>query len=421
MLRDLDRYPILALALLFAAFLSLVYAGRRMEASASAGWILGIAALTRLLLLPLPPSLSDDMLRYLWDGKVLTHGENPYLLAPEAPELAPLRDEIWQRMPHKEVATVYPPLALGLFSISSWLPAPFLSLKILLSLADLLACWWLLKLAQALGLPRGRAIWYAWNPLVCLETAGMGHVDALMAAAMVIAVGLLVRAPQRPVATATAAVAGDLAKLVPLVALPLWARSSKRPWLFLIACIAFLFLAFLPVFISTSGVPPGLVTYGVSWEFNGPLYEPLWRFIDHQDWATSAKSWLDQKKLETGEHEAWNRYYRFMYPQLMAKVTLLVLFALLWLLAWRHSNPVVASGRVFGAVLLCSATFYPWYLLWVLPWAALSRNKAWLTLSATVLLCYLPQTTELTLFPWVYAAIWLPFFLLLPWSRWSTA
>ena len=27
-------------------------------------------------------------------------------------------------------------------------------------------------------------------------------------------------------------------------------------------------------------MPPGLVRYAVSWEFNGPLFEPLWRLLD---------------------------------------------------------------------------------------------------------------------------------------------
>ncbi len=284
LLRDLAHFPIPALALLLAAFLTYVYVGVRLESTAKPAFILLVAALLRLLLLPLPPSLSDDMLRYVWDGRVVNHGHNPYLLAPESPELAPLRDDLWQQMPHKEVPTVYPPLALGLFSISSLLPRPMLGLKILLCLADLLTCWLLLRLAQGLGLPRGRALWYAWNPLVCLEIAGMGHVDALMTCAMVAAVGLMILRPARSAGAAAAAAAGVLAKLVPLVAIPLWARATARPWIFLAVSLVILLIAFSPLVLSTGGVPPGLVTYGVSWEFNGPIYEPLWRWIERAEY-----------------------------------------------------------------------------------------------------------------------------------------
>ena len=72
-----------------------------------------------------------------------------------------------------------------------------------------------------------------------------------------------------------------------------------------------------------------------------------------------------------------------------------------------------------GGVVLCAATVYPWYLLWVLPWAALARHRAWLTLSALMPLAYLPQVSDVPLFPWIYLAVWGPFFVLLVRSRWT--
>ncbi len=38
------------------------------------------------------PAHSDDLHRYLWDGRVQRAGINPYLHPPDAPELAGLRD-----------------------------------------------------------------------------------------------------------------------------------------------------------------------------------------------------------------------------------------------------------------------------------------------------------------------------------------
>ena len=60
--------------------------------------ILGFAvAITAraLMLLPQVP-LSDDLYRYLWDGRVASSGFNPYRFAPAAPELAGLRDSNWR-------------------------------------------------------------------------------------------------------------------------------------------------------------------------------------------------------------------------------------------------------------------------------------------------------------------------------------
>ncbi|MGA0420868.1 MAG: hypothetical protein ACO3P9_12695, partial [Phycisphaerales bacterium] len=53
-----------------------------------------------------------------------------------------------------------------------------------------------------------------------------------------------------------------------------------------------------PVAISAGGVPPGLVTYGISWEFNGPLYEPLWRALEGLGllpWSPLGGGWLTGK------------------------------------------------------------------------------------------------------------------------------
>ena len=68
-------------------------------------------------------------MRYLWDGRVLVAGFNPYTEAPDASQLAELRDESWERMPHRDVATVYPPLALAFFSIAGRMARPVLAWK----------------------------------------------------------------------------------------------------------------------------------------------------------------------------------------------------------------------------------------------------------------------------------------------------
>lgn len=424
---DLARWPFLTLTLLGAAFLSYALAARRYQDTASPALILGVAAALRLLLIPLPPSLSDDTLRYVWDGKVLAAGHNPYLHAPEAPELAALRDPVWERMPHKEVPTVYPPLALAVFTVAGFLPHPLIGVKILLTFAELLGCFLLTRLAVSLGKPAGRAIWYCWSPLAVLEVAGMGHVDGLLMAGMVAAVGYLVS--QKPSRAGLAAAAGVLAKLVPLALLPLWTGFADRRARFLAIALLTVAVATFPVVLAIGGMPPGLVKYGISWEFNGPLYEPLWRGFDQISLDHTVKAGLDAAKAWTGHHELLNRLYPFVYPQLLAKATLLALFGVFFLRIflgfWTPSGEdpkkrvVTQTGRLLGGVVLCSATFYPWYLLWLLPWAALARHPAWLTLSALLPLVYLPQLTGWPLFPWIFLLVWGPFFALLSRSSWS--
>ncbi len=401
------------LALLGAAFLALLVAARRLEAASAplGGAILAGALLLRLPLLPLPPTLSDDALRYLWDGKVAAAGFNPYALAPAAEELTPLRDATWRRLPHSRIPTVYPPLAVAAFSIASRLPFPLLAWKLMATAADLVGCWLLLAVARSLGVPEGRTAWYAWNPLVTLEVAGMGHADVLGVVAVLGAVLWLGGRRSRPFATAMAAglaAAGALAKLVPLAAFPLWARQSGRPWKFLGWGVGLTALALLPVLAATGGVPPGLTTYGVSWEFNGPLFEPLWRLLDAAGAAPALARGLDQLKEWTEIWEAWNPIYPYLYPQFLAKLILAGAAGFVVLLSLRERDPLAGSGRLFGRLLLLSATVYPWYLLWVLPWAALHRRTAWLALSALSLFSYL-VLMGVPAWPWVYGLVWGPF------------
>lgn len=430
---DLSSRLLPSLVLLASGFIALGWAVRRFSGDPpKAAGVLLVALALRAMLLPLPPSLSDDLLRYVWDGRVATAGFDPYTVAPEDEELAPLRDERWHRMPHKEVPTVYPPVALGLFSIAAWLPAPLLAIKVLLTLADLATCLLLLRLAERWRIPPHRTLWYAWNPLVTLEVAGMGHVDALgvmMVAAVLLALtprtfALRKWDPERPplpasrALGASAAIAGGvLTKLAPLAALPFWAFSSRRPWLVLAATGGLLAVVGLPVLWAIGGLPPGLVTYGVQWEFNGPLYEPLWRTLDALGADGLAKRLLDAYKTATEQWTEWNWIFPYLYPQFLAKL-LLAAGALgvvvRSVLDARRGVPLLAgTGRLFGTLLLLSATFYPWYLLWVLPWAALGRHPAWLTLSGTVLLSYIPQHTGVGLFPWIFLLVWLPFGLVL--------
>jgi hypothetical protein len=50
--------------------------------------ILAVAIGLRVLFFFLPPSLSDDAYRYVWDGMVQADGVNPYLYRPSVPALA---------------------------------------------------------------------------------------------------------------------------------------------------------------------------------------------------------------------------------------------------------------------------------------------------------------------------------------------
>lgn len=426
LVRDLPRHRVAVLVCCVVSFAGMLWAWSSARPLRPAQ-ILIIAGMLRLLLLPLPPTLSDDIHRYVWDGTVAAAGYDPYRLPPDAAPLSSLRDRFRERhgyrVPHEEVPTIYPPLALAVFSIASRTPSPIFFLKLALAAADVGLCALLLRLARRWRLAPSRTVAYAWNPLVVLEVAGMGHVEPLGVLSAAAAVGLLALRPRRALAAATATAAGVCAKLVPVVAIPLWARHSRRPWLFVGVVAVVGIAAFVPVLTAGGGIPPAWTVYARNWEFNGPLYEPLWRLLDGLQVTPAIKGVLTDLRQATG-WSGWSALQPYVYPELVARLPLLAL--LLWqVLRQLRRRPLLAATlATFGWLVLCSPTVYPWYLLWVLPWAALAGARAWVVLSATILASYLAQPLGVPYWPWVYLLVWAPFFVtLLLTNRWrrSTA
>jgi hypothetical protein len=394
--------------------------------------LLAVAALVRCLLLPVPPSLSDDIYRYLWDGRVTGAGFDPYRLAPDDPALEPLRDEGWELTAHREVETVYPPLAIALFSLAAALPGEVLVWKGVVALFDLGCCWLLWRLARRTGRPTLRVIWYAWNPLAVIESAGMGHVDAVGVCALLAAVFWLL--PRRgsadaahderralgPALAGVLAGAGVLVKLVPLVLLPLYSLRARSA-AFAAALAVTVVVGLAPMVLPSQGPPPGLVRYGVSWEFNGLVFEPLWRTIERAEVVADVKATLDAVRVRVPRSDAALGLYPYVYPQFLAKVVLLVGLGWVVLVGLGVRDPIDATGWTLGGATLFSATCYPWYFLWALPFAALRASPAWLALSLSLQAAYLPRLLGWGQWPATWLAVWAPFLLVAAGSVLRTA
>lgn len=176
----LARVPNLVLApraflvlftLAFLAYGSGAIAASRLRSRLGLAVILTVGVVTRLLLLPVSPSLSTDAYRYVWDARVASAGVDPYVYPPAAPEIAGLRDSsIYPKLNHPTWLTVYPPPAQAFFRAVYWIvPDSVRAMKCVLGVAELLALGALVLLLRTLDLPAGRLAIYAWNPLLLVE------------------------------------------------------------------------------------------------------------------------------------------------------------------------------------------------------------------------------------------------------------
>lgn len=81
--------------------------------------ILGMGLLFRVTLVPHGVVGSDDIYRYLWDGRVATSGINPFLYLPTDPHLSHLvTTDLPSKVNHPELHSVYPAVAQALFFVS---------------------------------------------------------------------------------------------------------------------------------------------------------------------------------------------------------------------------------------------------------------------------------------------------------------
>jgi hypothetical protein len=234
--------------------------------------VLGAIAF-RAVLIPAPIG-SDDLNRYLWDGRVQAEGINPYRFAPADDALAELRDDrIWPEINRAEVRTIYPPAAQATFRLGHALglrsPATF---KLVPTAADVGAIALLVALLRRAGRDPRLAVAYAWNPVTILGFAHSGHIDSLVVVALLGAVWTWGWPDARRAVLATGALLGLAAsvKLWPLALLPAFARRPEGTWRWAAAlpavAVGVLAVGYLPFL-------PGVGTEGVLGFLPGYLEE----------------------------------------------------------------------------------------------------------------------------------------------------
>ena len=234
------------------------------------------AAIFRLSILFAPPYLSDDIYRYVWDGRVQAAGINPYRYIPAAPELAQLRDDaIYPRINRRELAhTIYPPAAQLVFFLTTRISESVVWMKTTMLIFELIIVWAIAQLLTLLGRPRQLLLLYAWHPLVIWEFAGSGHVDAI--AIGFIALAFLAWHKRSNFGAGFMLACATLTKLFPVVLLPAMLKHGRwRTALVFLATIVAGYLAYLsvglkavfgsvPVYTKEMGVITGQQFYALS-------------------------------------------------------------------------------------------------------------------------------------------------------------
>lgn len=373
------------------------------------------AMLMNLALLPSQPSLSDDMYRYVWDGRVQANGINPYRFPSSAPDLISLRDfKIWGHMNRIGATTIYPPGAQIVFA-ALWriVGDSVMGFKLFMVLCVLVCGWLLSHLLRNFGERPERVLIFLWSPLVVFEIAESGHVDALYLPLIVGAMLVRAVAPTDRISTKHEALIGfllgvaTLTKLYPAMLLaPLWSvRDSYgcRRWRFalpitMLATVAVGYALYIAPGVDTLGFLPH---YTREFFNIGPLPMLLIR------WATP------------NDIDFW-KPASILMPTLVALVSLWFVISP----ARTAREGVTRCMWPISIYLIVNHNLFSWYVLWIIPlvtlelksgrWLGFQLNMAlaWWLFSGLVALSYTLFITGWAQ-QWAIDAQFIPFYALI--------
>lgn len=361
------------LALSFVPYAGVIRFSRFLRNQRSANLIAIVAATAfGAAFVVAPPLLSDDLYRYLWEGRLWLEGLNPYRLAPDDPALGPLRDGLWTKINNAPLVSIYPPLAQLLFVLAQGLGGQVWAPKLLALAAHVLSVSVTARMFTARSAPLALAL----NPLLLSESALNGHFDVVCGMLLLFAAWAL--AKQRFFQAALAACGAVGFKIVGLVSLPLLAR---RPKVFLSTAVVSALLL-VPLVSSRRPADPasGLGQFAARWRGN----ESVFAAVDVLGRRLSGLAAADPPSADL----------------LARSIVVLVFLGLCALVAYRRLPPIRGTRALLWALLILSPQVHPWYLGWLLPLEIAAGGVAALIWSAAVLCAYAPL--EL----WLAQGVW---------------
>jgi hypothetical protein len=407
-----------------------------------ARWLIGAIVAVHAIYLLAPPMALTDLFNYVNYGRMeVVHGLNPYTTIPV---LEPHDDPSYLLSNWHELLSPYGPL----FTLLTFVVVPlgvagsFWALKGILMVTSLMIILLVWKCARLLGRdPRAAIALVGLNPIVLVWGLGGDHNDFLMVFFIMLGFYLLLRAHAAGVAgedsgagetggtggaSASArqgagaavpgasrvsagrvAVAGWIAELrsvparellLPLAGLQVGAGAALMTAAAIKASAAVLFPVVLVILLRA---PRALVQVLVGMVLAGLVLggASLLAFGLHVPDLSTQSSLVTSESIPNliglaagaGGESAGLR-------SALSVILVAILLFCAWL-AWSRRDAITASGWASVALLVTLSWVLPWYVLWVLPFAALSRSRrlraAVLVLGVYLIIAWSPASGEL--------------------------
>lgn len=402
---NLDRTHFIQLLLLYLGlFIPFFYCIRKEKNNF---WFLaGAAILFRLVFLFAFPNLSQDFYRFIWDGRMILEGYNPYISLPETfiqERNFPIKQaaELYAGMGALNGShyTNYPPLnqlhffIAALFSGKSILGATVV-LRFQIMLADIGILYFGKKILEKLQLPVHHIFLYVLNPFIIIEMTGNLHFEPVMLFFLVWSMYLLFQ--KKWVWAAVILGLSVSVKLIPLLFLPLffqWFASTqasgnnRKKWVFFTGVIRWVLfcllvilvnlLLFLP-FLSSDLIHSYTSSVGLwfgNFEFNASIY-----------YITREIGYL---------FRGWNEIA--IIGKIMPLLTILFL-VIITFFRKNKTQQQLLTALLFGVSFyyFTTTTMHPWYLGTLVLISVFTRYRFPLVWSVVIILSYQAYTNT----PW---------------------
>jgi hypothetical protein len=351
------------------------------------------AILFRLLLLFSMPNLSQDFYRFIWDGRLLLEGFNPYLYTPDSfvtngifpvPQAQALYDGMGELSASHY--SNYPPLHQLVSFIAALVAGKSIlgsvvSMRLIIIAADIGTLYFGKKLLERLKLPSNRIFWYILNPFIIIELTGNLHFEGVMLFFFVWCLYVLHSGKWKWAAVILGC--SISVKLIPLLLLPL-------------------FFGYFVNRKKEASTPVGLKNlisfYAITGITTLLLFLPFFSMQFITNYSKTVGLWFGQFEFNASIYYIARAigYAVSGYNQIAIIGKGLPILALLIILGFsffrpNHSIPKLTTSILlaFTCYLFLSTTVHPWYLATLVVLCIFTNYKFPLVWSVAIILSYL--------------------------------
>lgn len=364
--------------------------------------LLILAVVFRIIFLFALPNLSQDYFRFIWDGRLIAEGWNPFQFVPKELIQNPgfyiaQSKDLLEGMGNLSAShfSNYPPLNQLIFAIAGWFSSSnilgsVIIFRLIIILADFGTLIFGSKLLKSVDLPEYRIFWYILNPFIIIEMTGNLHFESVMVFFLVLAMYLLHK--RKWFLSAIIFGLSISVKLLPLILLPLLFRyftldnpylNLRKLILYYVLCITTVLVSFLP-FYSNEVVSNFMASIGLwfgKFEFNASIYYIV-RWIGFQVKGYNI--------IETA-------------GKVLPVITIFIILILAFFQKYRNTRQLFRNMLLaVTAYLFLSTTVHPWYLAIPLMLSLFTEFRYMIVWTVVVFLSYFAYSNpEFRENPWL--------------------